>query len=95
VVDTQILSSAITGLGAVVAGFVGGKRYSEHSSDRKCEKICALTVNCFDKLLTALEVAGEPPAVKVAVRDARDALALAKGHLGLMGGGFDHPNDTR
>lgn len=94
-VDTQILSSAITGVAAVIGGFISGKRYSEHNSDKRCERVCAIMVNGFEKLLVALEVAGEPPAVRTAVRDARDAIAIAKSHLGYIGGGFEHQNEGR
>jgi hypothetical protein len=88
--DPQVLSSLISAAGGVVAGAMGGnwwgKKQSTHSphADR-CDKICSLLVNSFDKLLTALEVAGEPPAVKVAIRDARDSIVTAKNYLGISG----------
>ena len=42
-------------------------------------------VNSFDKLLTALEVVGEPPEMKTAIRDARDSIVTAKNYLGFHG----------
>lgn len=90
--DSSIIQASISAVGGILAGFVGGSKYQNHTADRKCEKICALTVNSFDKLLTALDVAGEPPEIKVAIRDARDAIAVAKGHLGLIGPGDVTPH---
>lgn len=86
--DPQVQSSIVTTLGGLFAGAYGGnwwgKKKSSASSDR-CDKICGLMVNSFDKLLTALEVAGEPPAIKTAIRDARDSIVTAKNYLGVSG----------
>lgn len=86
--DPQVQSSIISAVGGVVTGLLGGKWWGNRErgvqADR-CEKICSLMVNSFDKLLTALEVAGEPPVVKHAVRDARDSIVTAKNYLGMSG----------
>ena len=85
--DPQVQSSVISAAGGIITGLLGGKWWSNRrgvQADR-CEKICGLMVNSFDKLLTALEVAGEPPVVKHAVRDARDSIVTAKNYLGLSG----------
>ena len=90
-IDPQVQASIISALGGAMTGLLGGnwlgkKRAAAHSGNSShCEKICGLMVNSFDKLLTALEVAGEPPAVKIAIRDARDSIVTAKNYLGLHG----------
>lgn len=84
--DPGIIQATISAIGGVVAGFAGGKTYQGRKTDTKCERVCALMVNGFDKLLIALEVAGEPPEVKFAIREARDAIVIAKSHLGYIGG---------
>lgn len=85
--DPQVQSSLISAAGGVITGLLGGKWWHSRQrvADERCEKICGLMVNSFDKLLTALEVAGEPPVLKVAVRDARDSIVTAKNYLGLSG----------
>jgi hypothetical protein len=87
--EPQVQSSIITGLATLVAGIIGGnwfgKRKAASSSSERCEQICSLMVNSFDKLLTALEVVGEPPAMKHAVREARDSIVTAKNYLGMHG----------
>lgn len=85
--DPQVQSSIISAAGGIVTGLLGGKWWSNRRGAQadRCEKICGLMVNSFDKLLTALEVAGEPPVVKHAVRDARDSIVTAKNYLGLSG----------
>lgn len=90
-IDPQVQSSIVTAIGGAITGAIGGgiwgkKKGAEGapaSSSEKCEKICSLMVNSFDKLLTALEVAGEPPTIKIAIRDARDSIVTAKNYLGL------------
>lgn len=86
--DPQVQSSIISAAGGIITGLLGGRWWGNRTrgaqADR-CEKICGLMVNSFDKLLTALEVAGEPPVVKHAVRDARDSIVTAKNYLGLSG----------
>ena len=82
-VSEQIISSLISALGGVITGAMGGNWFSRKKSDQRCERICSLMVNGFDKLLTALEVAGEPPAMRTAIRDARDVIVVAKGYLGI------------
>jgi hypothetical protein len=94
VIDTQILASAITGLSGVAAGFLGGKYNSKHEADKKCERVCALMVNGFDKLLTALDVVGEPVEIKHVIRDARDTVSRAKALMGLDGG-FDSQHNIK
>jgi len=84
--DPSIISSLITATGGLLAGFFGGKGIAKHQGDKRCEKIAALMVNGFDKLLTALEITGEPPEIKQAIREARDVIAIAKGHLGYISG---------
>jgi len=88
-IDPQVQSSIITGVGTLITGLIGGnwlgKRKTSAQSTERCDKICGLMVNSFDKLLTALEVVGEPPAMKVAIRDARDSIVTAKNYLGLHG----------
>lgn len=93
-IDSQILASAITGFSGVAAGFVGGKYNSRHQADRKCERICALMVGGFDKLLTALDVVGEPPEIKHVIREARDTVATAKALLGTNIN-FDSNHDVK
>lgn len=84
-IDTQILSSTISALGGVLAGFAGGKYNSKHQADKKCEKVCFLILGSFDKLLTALDVMGEPDQIKHVIRDARDTVSRAKGIMGTDG----------
>lgn len=90
-IDPQVQASLISSIGGVIAGAIGGNLYGrkknvlhapQNSADR-CEKICGLLVNSFDKLLTALEVVGEPPAIRTAIRDARDGVVTAKNYLGI------------
>jgi hypothetical protein len=85
--DPQVQSSVITGATTLIAGIVGGnwigKRKSSTASTERCDKICSLLVNSFDKLLTALDVVGEPPEMKMAIRDARDSIVTAKNYLGM------------
>ena len=85
--EASVIASTISAVGGILAGFIGGARYQNHKTDTKCEQICALTVNCFDKLLAVLDVVGEPPEMRSAIREARDAMAIAKSHLGYIGGG--------
>jgi hypothetical protein len=94
VIDNQILSSAISALGGVLAGFAGGKYNSKHQADRKCEKVCALMIGGFDKLLVALDVVGEPVEIKHVIRDARDTVSRAKALMNLDGN-FDPTHDIK
>lgn len=91
-IDPGIIQASISAIGGIIAGFAGGKTYQGRKSDTKCEKVCSIMLNGFDKLLTALEVAGEPPEIKSAIRDARDAIVIAKSHLGYIGGGENPPH---
>jgi hypothetical protein len=84
--DPTIISSTISAVGGILAGFLGGKGVAKHQGDKRCERIAALMVNGFDKLLTALEITGEPPEMRQAIREARDVIAIAKGHLGYISG---------
>lgn len=92
--DPTVQSSLISAVGAAIVAFFSGNWWQKRktASPSHCEKICSLMVNSFDKLLTALEVAGEPPAVKVAIRDARDSIVTAKNYLGLYGAEPDNSN---
>lgn len=87
--DPQVQSSIVTGIGTLITGLIGGnwlgKRKSSAQSTERCDKICGLMVNSFDKLLTALEVVGEPPEMRTAIRDARDSIVTAKNYLGFHG----------
>lgn len=83
--DNQILASMISAVGGIVTGIMGGNYMGRRQSSARCERICTLMVNGFDKLLTALEVAGEPPELRIAIRDARDCVVTAKNYLGLNG----------
>lgn len=85
--DPTVQSSIISAIGGAIAAFFGGNWWIKRKAAQPshCEKICGLMVNSFDKLLTALEVAGEPPAVKIAIRDARDSIVTAKNYLGMYG----------
>lgn len=95
-IDPDVQNSIASAIGGAITAFLGGKWWqSRHAaSPTHCEKVCSLLVNSFDKLLTALEVAGEPPAVKIAIRDARDSIVTAKNYLGLSGvdGPAEHGN---
>jgi len=86
--DPQVQSSLITGISSLIVGLFSGnwigKRHSTQSTER-CDKICGLMVNSFDKLLTALDIVGEPPAMKHAIREARDSIITAKNYLGSYG----------
>lgn len=88
-IDPQITASIVSGISGIIAGAFGGnfvgKKQAMNTTSERCDKICSLMVNSFDKLLTALEVAGEPPTIKIAVRDARDSIITAKNYLGLSG----------
>lgn len=87
--DPQVQSSLITGVTSIIVGFFGGnwmgKRHSTAQSTERCDKICGLMVNSFDKLLTALDIVGEPPEMKHAIREARDSIITAKNYLGVHG----------
>lgn len=90
VVDSSIISSVISASGGIVAGLLGGNWMGKRHSNQRCERICSLMVNGFDKLLTALEVSGEPPALRYAIRDARDTITTAKNYLGINGVAESH-----
>jgi len=92
--DPTIISSTISAVGGILAGFLGGKGVAKHQADKKCERVCSLMLNGFDKLLTALEVTGEPPAAKTAIREARDTIIVARTFLGMSGAG-DMGHDNR
>jgi hypothetical protein len=87
--DPQVQSSLITGISSLIVGLFGGnwigKRHSTAQSTERCDKICSLMVNSFDKLLTALDIVGEPPEMKHAIREARDSIVTAKNYLGSYG----------
>ena len=87
--DPQVQSSLITGISSLIVGIFGGnwigKRHSTAQSTERCDKICGLMVNSFDKLLTALDIVGEPPEMKHAIREARDSIITAKNYLGAYG----------
>jgi len=87
--DPQVQSSVITGFTTLIAGIIGGnwigKKRTSGIETERCDKICSLMVNSFDKLLTALEVVGEPPEMRTAIRDARDSIVTAKNYLGFHG----------
>ena len=91
-IDSQILASTITGLSGVVAGFLGGKYNSKHQADTKCERVCALMISGFEKLLIALDVVGEPPEIKHVIREARDTVSRAKALMGTEGSFDSHDN---
>ena len=90
-IDPQVQAATVSGIiGAVFGG--GGMRWWSRkntpapvpnlTADR-CEKICNIMVNSFEKLLTALEIVGEPEEVKHALRECRDNIAVAKSFLGI------------
>ena len=87
--DPPVQSSLITGISSLIVGLFGGnwigKKHSTTQSTERCDKICGLMVNSFDKLLTALDIVGEPPAMKHAIREARDSITTAKNYLGSYG----------
>gem|GEM_PF-4241570 len=93
-IDSQILASAISALGGVLAGFAGGKYNSKHQADKKCEKVCILIINGFDRLLVALDVVGEPQEIKHVIREARDTVSRAKAIMGVDGG-FDTSHEPK
>jgi hypothetical protein len=87
--DPQVQSSLVTGIITLLTGLFGGnwlgRRNAANQSTERCDKICGLMVNSFDKLLTALDIVGEPPAMKHAIREARDSIITAKNYLGSYG----------
>jgi len=87
--DPQVQSSLVTGIVTLVTGAIGGnwlgRKKSTAASTERCDKICGLMVNSFDKLLTALDVVGEPPEMRTAIREARDSIVTAKNYLGMHG----------
>ena len=83
--NPQVQASFISSTISLLAGALGGNWFGKRHQNDRCEKICMLMVNGFDKLLTALEVSGEPPAIRLAVRDARDSIVTAKNYLGIGG----------
>jgi hypothetical protein len=83
--DPQVQASFISSSISLLAGAMGGNWFGKRHQNARCEKICMLMVNGFDKLLTALEVSGEPPEIRMAIRDARDSIITAKNYLGIGG----------
>lgn len=84
-ISPQVQASIISSVVSLIAGLLGGNWFSRHKQDARCERICTLMVNSFDKMLTALEVAGEPPELRLAIREARDSIVTAKNYLGIGG----------
>lgn len=86
-IDPSVQSSIVSAIGGALTALFGSNWWHKRkaASTTHCEKLCGLMVNSFDKLLTALEVAGEPPAVRLAIRDARDSIVTAKNYLGMHG----------
>ena len=95
--DPQVQSSLITGISSLIVGIFGGnwigKRSSTSQSTERCDKICGLMVNSFDKLLTALDIVGEPPEMKHAIREARDSIVTAKNYLGAFNAEVKVPHE--
>ena len=92
--DPEVQSSLITGISSLLVGLFGGNwmgKRSSTSTTERCDKICGLMVNSFDKLLTALDIVGEPPEMKHAIRDARDSIITAKNYLGSYGAEIKAP----